>query len=205
MIDKNQDFYLTIAQNSIAEFKEKGSKFIAFAYPIIGTEDFKMALLQTKSLHPKASHHCFAYRMGLTNNIFRVSDDGEPSGSAGKPILNAIDSREITDVLVVVVRYFGGTLLGVPGLISAYKNTALLALQTTPIVQKQILVLYEIQFDYTQTNVVMNIIKSLNATIIQNESQLFCVMKAGIQKSKEANFLHKFSEHHTIVINKIKQ
>jgi len=199
----NSDFYLTIEQPSTAEFKDRGSKFIAFAYPIKSTEDFKIALQKTKELHPKASHHCFAYRIGLTNNIFRVSDDGEPGGSAGKPILNAIESKEITDVLIVVVRYFGGTLLGVPGLINAYKMAAILCLQTTPVVQKPILTLFELQFDYTQTNIIMSIAKQLNATIITNESQLFCIMKLGVLPSKVLDFLHKFSEHHTISIKKI--
>lgn len=203
MPTETADFYLTIEQPSTAEFKDKGSKFLAFAYPIKTVDDFKIALQQVKALHPKASHHCFAYRMGLSKNVFRVSDDGEPSGSAGRPILNAIDSKELTDVLVVVVRYFGGTLLGVAGLVNAYKNTAVLALQTTPIVQKPILILYELQFDYTQTNIVMSIVKQINAAIMQNENQLFCVMKIGVQKSKEADLLHKFSEHHTIVINKV--
>ena len=204
MTEKNTDFYLTIEQVSTAEFKDRGSKFIALAYPTKNIDEFKSCLQKTKILHPKAAHHCFAYRIGLENNLYRVSDDGEPSGSAGRPILNAIDSKEITNVLVIVVRYFGGTLLGVPGLINAYKTTAILALQTTPVLQKPILSLYELQFNYTQTNIVMNIIKQLNATIIQNGNQLFCVMKIGVQKSKEADLLHKFSEHHTIVINKTK-
>jgi uncharacterized YigZ family protein len=197
------DFYLTIDKPSTAEYKDRGSKFIAFAYPIKAVEDFKLALQQTKVFHPKASHHCFAYRIGLSNNVFRVSDDGEPSGSAGRPILNAIDSKEITDVLIVVVRYFGGTLLGVPGLINAYKHAALLALQTTPTVQKPILTIFELQFDYTQTNIVMSITKQLNAIILQNENQLFCIMKLGIQQSKEADLLHRFSEYHNITVKKM--
>ena len=203
MSTTTNDFYLTIEQPVSGEYKDRGSKFIAYAYPIKSPENFKEALQQTKALHPKASHHCFAYRIGLTNNVFRVSDDGEPSGSAGRPILNAIDSKELTDVLVVVVRYFGGTLLGVPGLINAYKTAALLTLQTTPIVQKPILSVFEIQFDYTQTNIVMSIAKQLSATILQNENQLFCIMKLGVQRSKEADILHKFSEHHTITVKKI--
>ena len=203
MIVTKSDFYFTIEQPATAEFKDRGSKFIAFAYPIKSVEEFKTALHKTKELHPKASHFCFAYKLGLSNNIFRVRDDGEPSGSAGKPILNAIDGKIITDVLVVVVRYFGGTLLGVPGLINAYKMAALLCLQTTPVVQKPILTLFELQFNYTQTNIVMNVVKQLNAVIIANESQLFCVMKLGVLPSKVADFFHKFSEYHTISINKI--
>lgn len=197
------DFFLTISQIGTAEFKDRGSKFLAFAYPIKTVDEFKASLQHVKALHSKATHHCFAYRLGLDKNIFRSSDDGEPGGSAGKPILNAIDSKELTDVVVIVVRYYGGTMLGVPGLINAYKTTATLALQTTPLVQKPILSLFELQFDYTQTNIVMNIAKQLNAQVIQNEAQLFCVMKLGVLKSKEADLLHHFSEHHTISIKKI--
>ena len=109
-----------------------------------------------KKEHAKAAHHCFAYRLGIEGNNFRVSDDGEPGGSAGKPILGQIDSKEITNVLVVVVRYFGGTLLGVPGLINAYKSATALALQLTPIIEKPVLVDYHLQFNYNSMNDVMH-------------------------------------------------
>src|SRR5262245_49830331 len=132
----NADFYNTIEKTSAAEFKDRGSKFIAYTFPI--ANDFKEKLALIKKEHPKATHHCFAYRLGLDSNNFRVSDDGEPSGSAGRPILGQIDSKQLTNVLVIVVRYFGGTLLGVPGLINAYKNSAALALQVTPVVRKPV-------------------------------------------------------------------
>src|SRR5882762_8983849 len=150
-----QDFYYTITQSSNAEFKDRGSKFIAFAFPIETVEEFKQHLQALKKEHPKAVHHCFAYRIGTDGNNFRSSDDGEPPGTAGKPILGQIDSRELVNVLVVVVRYFGGTLLGVPGLINAYKTVAALAFQVTPIIQKQVELKYSIEFDYTQMNEVM--------------------------------------------------
>src|SRR6266487_4348932 len=154
-----KDFYYTIDQNSLAEFKDRGSRFLAYAFPVQSTDDFKNYLQQLKKEHPKAAHHCFAYRLGLDGNNFRVSDDGEPSGSAGRPILGQIDSKQLTNVLIIVVRYFGGTLLGVPGLINAYKSAAALALQITPIVQKPVLVHYQLQFDYTQMNEIMRIVK----------------------------------------------
>lgn len=198
-----KDFYLTIDKPSVAEFKDKGSKFIAFTFGVKSVDECKTALKQVKELHPKASHFCFAYKIGIDNNLFRVNDDGEPSGSAGKPILNAIESKEITDVLVVVVRYFGGTLLGIPGLINAYKTSALLALQTTPAIQKPILKTYELQFDYTQTNAVMHLIKQLQGVVIANATQLFCVLKIGIIPSKEADFLHRIKEHHTVTVSKV--
>jgi len=109
-----QEFYYTIERTGSAEFKDRGSRFIAFALPVASTEGFKQALNEIKKEHPKATHHCFAYRIGLDGNTFRVSDDGEPSGTAGRPILGQIDSKELVNVMVVVVRYFGGTLLGVP-------------------------------------------------------------------------------------------
>jgi len=130
------EFYYTIERTTTAEFKDRGSKFIAFTFPLQTVDDFKKSLELIKKEHPKATHHCFAYRIGLDNNTYRVSDDGEPSGTAGKPILGQIDSKKLTNILVVVVRYFGGTLLGVPGLINAYKSAASLALQVTPVVQK---------------------------------------------------------------------
>lgn len=194
------DFYFTISTKGSAEFKDRGSKFIALAYPIKNKEDFKLAMQEVKNLHPKANHYCFAYKIGLDNTNFRSSDAGEPNGSAGKPILNAIESKNITDVLIIVVRYFGGTLLGVPGLINAYKTTASLALQTTQIVQKPVLQYFELEYDYTQTNAVMQVLKKLDATIIENNTQLFCQLKIAISKSRVAEFLYSFSDLHQIII-----
>ena len=142
-----QEFYYTIEKDGMAEFKDRGSKFIAYAFPLNSVELFREKLNEVKKLHPKATHHCFAYRIGLDGNVHRVSDDGEPSGTAGRPILGQIDSKSLVNVLVVVVRYFGGTLLGVPGLINAYKTATALVLQTTPILQKAIEINYRLQFD----------------------------------------------------------
>ena len=153
------DFYNTIEKPSIAEFKDRGSRFIAFAFPIADTNGFKEKLAIVKKEHPKATHHCFAYRLGLDGTNYRVSDDGEPSGSAGRPILGRIDSKQVTNVLIIVARYFGGTLLGVPGLINACKTAAALGLQITPIMQKPVLIHYQLQFDYTKINDVMKVCK----------------------------------------------
>ncbi|HPG12861.1 MAG TPA: YigZ family protein [Chitinophagaceae bacterium] len=116
--------FLTIEKSTTAEYKDRGSKFLAYAWPINDKDSFKEHLAAVKKEQPKASHHCFAYRIGTDGNNYRVSDDGEPSGTAGRPILGQIDSKELTNVLIIVVRYFGGTLLGVPGLIQAYKSAA---------------------------------------------------------------------------------
>jgi len=174
--------YYTIEKASVAEFKDRGSRFLAHAFPIQSADDFKKRLKELKEEHSKATHHCFAYRIGTDGNNFRCGDDGEPSGSAGKPILGQIDSKELTNVAVVVVRYFGGTLLGVPGLINAYKTATSLALQLTAIVQKAVMVQYELQFDYTVMNEVMMVVKRFGLSVLQNEMQLFCRMVIGIPK-----------------------
>jgi len=186
-----EDFFYTVGTNGSAEFKDRGSKFLALSFPIESVAGFKQALEQVKKEHPKANHHCFAYRLGLDGNSFRVSDDGEPSGTAGKPILGQIDSKQLTNTLVVVVRYFGGTLLGVPGLINAYKSVAAMVLQTTPIVQKPIEVAYTLQFDYTQMNDVMQVLRQCNANILEKEMTLFCRLRVGIQKSRISEVLYK--------------
>jgi uncharacterized YigZ family protein len=197
-----QDFYYTIAQSSTAEFKDRGSKFIAYAFAIETVDDFKKQLQVLKKEHPKAVHHCFAYRIGTDGNNFRSSDDGEPSGTAGKPILGQIDSKEITNVAVVVVRYWGGTLLGVPGLINAYKMAASMAFQVTPIIQKQIEVKYNIEFDYTQMNEVMMILKQFNCNIITQEIQLFCSIKTGIPKNRLEETLYRLKELQNVTVKK---
>lgn len=178
-----QSYYYTIGKPSVTEFKERGSRFIAFAFPIAEVIEFKQRLAEVKKEHPKATHHCFAYRLGLDGNSYRVSDDGEPSGSAGKPILGQIDSKQLTNVLVIVVRYFGGTQLGIPGLITAYKTTAAFALQTTAIIQKPVLRHFQLQFDYTQMNEVMMIVKQFDCVVEKQEMQLFCSMNVGVPQN----------------------
>ena len=194
--------YKTIDQPAVAEYKDRGSKFLAFANPILKVEDFKKQLQYLKKEHPKASHHCFAYRIGTDGNTFRVSDDGEPAGSAGKPILGQIDSKELTNVAVIVVRYFGGSLLGVPGLINSYKTVTSLVLQLTPIVKKQIEENYIVNFDYTLVNEVMIILKQCNCTIISQDMQLFCNIATGIPKSRLTEVLYRLKELQNVDIKK---
>ena len=201
---RDQDFYYTIGQSAVAEFKDRGSKFIAFAYPLSTADQAKAYLQQLKKEHPKAVHHCFAYRIGLDGNNFRVSDDGEPSGTAGKPILNQIDSKELTNVMVIVVRYFGGTLLGVPGLINAYKTASVMALQLVPVAQKSVDVLYELQFDYTKMNEVMTVVKQFGCSVNNQETQLFCLMQIGIPKARLEEVLYKLHDMHTISVTRLK-
>jgi uncharacterized YigZ family protein len=186
--------YFTIERPSVAELKDRGSKFLAYAFPISATDDFKKRLKELKEEHPKAAHHCFAYRLGIDKNNFRSSDDGEPSGSAGKPILGQIDSKELTNAAVVVVRYFGGTLLGVPGLINAYKTSTSLALQLTAIVQRPVLIQYDLHFDYTLMNDVMMVVKRFGCVVLQNEMQLFCLMVIRIPRENLELCLDKLND-----------
>jgi uncharacterized YigZ family protein len=195
--------YNTISTPSQTEYKDRGSRFLAYAFPIQSTDDFKKRLKELKEEHPKANHHCFAYRIGTDGNNFRSSDDGEPSGSAGKPVLGQIDSKGLTNVAVVVVRYFGGTLLGVPGLITAYKTATSLALQLTPITEKPVLVEYELTFDYTLMNDVMIFVKRYNCIILQNEMQLFCRLVVGIPKAEEQVVTERINDLHGVELRKM--
>ncbi|MBS1742499.1 MAG: YigZ family protein [Bacteroidetes bacterium] len=188
------DFYQTIDKSGSAEFKDRGSKFIAYAYPVDNADQFKKHLQALKKEHAKAVHHCFAYRLGLNGDNFRSSDDGEPSGTAGKPILGQIDSKQLTNTAVIVVRYFGGTLLGVPGLINAYKTSTALVLQTVPIIQKQVEIMYSLQFDYTLMNTVMQLIRQYNCTVLEHEQQLFSLMRIGIPKNRAEELIFRLKE-----------
>jgi len=189
-----QDFYYTIEREATAEYKDRGSKFIAYACPVKNVEEYKEKLNALKKEHSRATHHCFAYRIGLDGNVYRVSDDGEPSGTAGRPILGQIDSKELVNVLVIVVRYFGGTLLGVPGLINAYRSAAALALQMTPLVQKQVEKEFVVAFDYTQINDIMTIVKQYNCRVIRQEMQLFCNMTIGVPRNRVEEVSYKLQE-----------
>jgi uncharacterized YigZ family protein len=198
-----EDFYYTIEKESQAEFRDRGSRFVACASPLKDLADFKIRLAAVKKEHSRATHHCFAYRIGLDGNQFRVSDDGEPSGSAGRPILGQIDSKRLTDVLVIVVRYFGGTLLGIPGLVNAYKSAAALALQVTPVVQRPVELPYYLGFDYTQVNDVMTILKKANCAVLEKDIQLFSNMKIAVPKNRIEEVLSGLKNLRDVDIRKI--
>jgi len=197
------DYYYTIEKPAVAEFKDRGSRFIAFSFAIKEVSEFKEKLAMIKKDHPKATHHCFAYRIGLDRTVFRVSDDGEPSGSAGRPILGQIDSKQLTDISIIVARYFGGTLLGVPGLINAYKTAAALVLQVTQVVQKPVLVNYRLQFDYTKMNDVMTISKQFDCLVSQQEMNLFCSLQLGIPKYRLDEVLYKLKDLVVVDVEKM--
>jgi hypothetical protein len=166
--------YKTIASTTQAEFKDKGSRFIAFAYPIQTLEEVKQYVSILKEEHHKARHWCYAYRLGVDGTQFRANDDGEPAGSAGRPILGQIDSAGLTDVLVIVVRYFGGTLLGVPGLIHAYKTAAAEALTVAEVIEKNVEKMVWLRCEYPYLNEAIRITKQNQGNIIEQDLQLDC-------------------------------
>jgi len=159
------DSFLTIAEFSTSEFKDRGSRFLALAYPVKSEAEVKSILQATRKEHPQANHVCYAFRLTTDPTVFRSSDDREPSGSAGKPILAAIQSKGLTDTLVVVARYFGGTLLGVPGLINAYKTAAMWALEKSKVEEKWVMQSYVIIFTYELSNAVHQLLQNLKAQI----------------------------------------
>jgi uncharacterized YigZ family protein len=194
--------YRTITQSAQALFTDRGSKFIGYAFPIADTDDVKAALAQVKKEHPKASHFCYAWRLGVLGDEHRVSDAGEPSGSAGRPILGQIDSRNLTFTLVVVVRYFGGTLLGVPGLINAYKTAATLAIQMVPIAEKDIEEPWVLHFEYSLMNEVMRILKRHRCSVVSQEMQLFVRMVTGVPLKEKEVCLEEIAKIHGVEIEK---
>lgn len=195
--------YYTIEKAAIAEFTDRGSRFIAFAYPVQTAEECRRLLLQLKKEHTKAAHYCFAYRLGMNGRLFRVSDDREPAGTAGKSILGRIDSKRLSNVVIIVIRYFGGTLLGVPGLIHAYRSVAAMVLQLVPVVEKPVEIMYELQFDYTLMNEVMHIVKQCNCSVAGREVQLFCLLQVGIPKARLEEVLYRFNGLHNITAKKV--
>lgn len=177
------DTYLTIENPTEAIFKDKGSKFLAFAYPVENDQQVKEILNQLKKEHHIANHHCYAYRLGADKMNYRVNDDGEPNNTAGKPILGQIQSNDLTNILIVVVRYFGGTLLGVSGLINAYKNSAADVIKISSVIEKQILFHYSIQFYFEHLNDVMKLLKQLDCKITNQQFDNNCEISFSIRKA----------------------
>lgn len=186
--------YKSIASQTTSDFRDRGSKFFGFSFPVSSTDDIKAVLQGLKKEYPKAVHHCYAWRLGTDGTQYRANDDGEPAGSAGKPILGQIDSAELTNVLVVVVRYFGGTLLGVPGLINAYKVATAEALQKAEVLVKNIEDIVSLEFDYPAMGEVLYLLRQSEATIYQQDLQLFCTVKAGIPKKVSEGYVAKLKE-----------
>lgn len=196
--------YQTI-QKPIEEitFKEKGSKFISYAYPIQDEEEAKERLTYLWSIHPDATHICYAYRLGLKGENYRANDDGEPSGSGGLPIYNQIVSKEITFVLVASVRYYGGTKLGVGGLVRAYKLSAQLVLEKSKIVERHLTEKIQFDFSYEDQGNVMRNVDKFNAEVISTEFTDTCNLIVRIRKENLDNFLASFEPLYQVKIKKI--
>ncbi|MEE0882798.1 MAG: YigZ family protein [Bacteroidales bacterium] len=180
--------YLTVSKSVESIYKEKGSKFLSFLYPVTSVEEVKEYLTQLKKKYYDATHHCYAYIIGYDKETFRMNDDGEPSSTAGKPIYGQLQSNDLTNVLLVVVRYFGGTKLGVSGLIKAYKESSAECIALAEIVEKQVKHKYNIYFAYEDMNVVMNILKQNNA---EQKNQIFdlnCQIEVLIDKRHSSKF-----------------
>ena len=198
-----KDSYKTISKPSEEVlFKEKNSKFYGYAYPISTEEEVKEIIENLKKKHHAARHWCYAYQIGTETITYRVNDDGEPNNSAGMPIYGQIQSFEITNVLIVVVRYFGGVKLGVGGLISAYKTTAQMALQISDIIEKTIDVHFLISFDYQNINKVMRIIKEKNLEIIAQKMEMSCEIEITTRKKNAENIFDTFNSLYEIIIKK---
>lgn len=173
--------YQTISSLTLAEYRNKGSKFIAYAQAVYTEAEVQELLEMVKKEHPKATHHCYAYRLGMDKQVnYRSNDDGEPSGTAGRPILGQIDSKELSNIMVIVVRYFGGTKLGVSGLITAYKSAARAALDAAEVVTEQVMAVFEIQFGYLQMNEVMTVLKRMPVETLHQEFSNNCTMRLRI-------------------------
>ena len=178
------DSFYTIEAPVVGEFKDRGSKFIAFAWPVLTESEALEHLERLRKEHFKANHHCFAWRFGTDGARFRANDDGEPGGTAGRPILGQIDAAGLTDVVVIVVRYFGGTLLGASGLINAYREAAADALRQAVVVQKIIQDYFILDFDYALMPDIMHALKKFEIEIIRQEFGEKGLMETGIRKSE---------------------
>lgn len=204
-MEEIKDSYLTIESNAEAIFKEKSSKFLCYAYHVESEEEITAHLEVLRKRYYDATHHCYAWRLGPFGEKFRANDDGEPSSTAGKPILGQLLSREITNCLIVVVRYFGGTKLGVPGLISAYKESAAAVLDEAKVVERTVDTLVKVDFSYVVMNDVMRIIKDEQPTIVEQIFDNLCSMTLSIRNRKAELVLGKLRKVEGAIIDIIEQ
>jgi uncharacterized YigZ family protein len=174
--------------------KEKGSKFIGFAFPINNETELKNALEKIRAEHPKATHHCYAFRMGLNGENYRANDDGEPAGSAGLPIYNQLLANEITNVVVISVRYYGGTKLGVSGLVKAYKESAKITLDEAEIITKELETEIEIHFQFNQQNIIFTLLSKFDAKVLNFDADENCILSASLKTAQKESISEKLSE-----------
>lgn len=196
----NSDQFKTVKNRSEGTFKDKGSKFYAFAFPVKDEDEISIYREEIKKKYHDARHHVFAYRTGADMKTFRSSDDGEPSNSSGPPVLGKIRSYELTDILIIVVRYFGGTKLGIPGLINAYGSAAEDAIKNANIIIKTILKKLRIKFEYPEMNSVMRIIKEHNLKVNEQDFQLSCLVELEIAEGKFEKIKKLFETNHKLEV-----
>ncbi|EAZ79103.1 IMPACT family protein [Algoriphagus machipongonensis] len=194
------DTYLTIQKTSDGLYKDRSSKFFYFAFPVKEEEEIKEKLGELRKTYYDARHHCFAYVLGKEGTVFRAVDDGEPNHSAGDPILGQIRSNNLTNILIVVVRYFGGTKLGMGGLIQAYKTSAALAIEENEIVEEKVMESVQILFEYPAMNEVMKLVKSHDLTILNQEMALNCQMTLAYRKGIEEELIESLDSIETLQI-----
>jgi len=199
-----EDKYKEVKNHTTGIYKEKGSKFIAFSYPVYSEEEVKEKLEEVRKLEHSARHYCYAYILNPDKSAQRANDDGEPSSTAGKPILGQILSNDLTNILVVVVRYFGGVKLGVPGLIRSYKTAAAEAILEATIITKTIKEQYEVSFKYPQMNDVMRLIKEYDLEVVNTDFQIDCKLIFAVPKSKANDVVDTFKKNHELRIDNIK-
>ncbi len=197
------DCYKSISSLSTGIFKDNGSKFLAFAYPVSSEDEIKPIIQQLKKEYFDARHHCYAYRIGHTGATWRINDDGEPSSTAGRPIYGQILSAQLSDILVVVVRYFGGIKLGVPGLIRAYKTSTADAIANATIIEKIATEPFRIIFDYLQMNSVMKRLKDLSLSPTNQQFDLNCSLQVDVRLNAIDKFLEAFDKLEGCRIEKI--
>jgi uncharacterized YigZ family protein len=200
---ENDTYKTLLSSTDEILFKEKNSKFIGIAHPITNEEEVKLFLEQRKKAHPNAGHHCYAYQLGTETINYRTNDDGEPNNSAGLPIYGQIKSLELTNILLIVTRYYGGVKLGVGGLIAAYKNTAKLTLDEAQIIEKTININYQLTFEYKNLNKVMRVIKENNLEIQNQTMALDCVIEIATRKKNAQKIEGIFSNIFEISIKQI--
>jgi uncharacterized YigZ family protein len=198
------DTYKTIEETVQGEiFKDRGSKFIGYTFPVTSEDQIKKSILHLKELHHKARHWCYAWRLGEEVITFRVNDDGEPNNSAGNPILGKILSQDLTNILIVVVRYFGGTKLGVGGLINAYRIAAGNSIMASKIIQRTIDENFELRFEYADMNKIMRLIKENNLKILRQEMNMKCIFEISVRKNNAQKILKNVEELRCVKIKKL--
>jgi uncharacterized YigZ family protein len=199
-----EDTYKEVKSHTTGTYKEKGSKFIAYSYPVYSEQEVKQKLEKVRKIEHAARHHCYAYVLHTDKSAWRINDDGEPPSTAGKPILRQIHSNNLTNILIIVVRYFGGVKLGIPGLIRSYKTAASDAITNAEILTKTIKEYYKVSFKYSQMNDVMRRVKEFDLEVVNTDFKTDCKLIFAVQESRTDSVVETFKKNHELSIKYIK-